>query len=59
MKNRISINSVIINQEGDCCKYFNIEKGNSFRIEYNENIERVPKNIAVIPFIVKYYQLYG
>ena len=56
MKNRISINSVIINQysievcyliEGDCCKYFNIEKGNSFRIEYNENIERVPKNIAV------------
>lgn len=61
MKNRISINSVIINQysievcyliEGDCCKYFNIEKGNGFRIEYNENIERVPKNIAVIPFIV-------
>ena len=61
MKNRISINSVIINQysieicyliEGNCCKYFNIEKGNTFRIEYNENIERVPKNIAVIPFIV-------
>ena len=60
-RNRISINSVIINQysievcsliEGDCCQYFNIEKGNSFRREYNENIERVPKNIAVIPFIV-------